>query len=190
MSRHLTDFFRQGLSYGSDGMIYETTGLYGQSKVRRINPNTFEVEKSVDIDDKFFGEGSVQYFDADGNGRLICITWQEQTGFIYDSETLQALQTFNFTTTPPKNEGWGITYYALNQEFIVSDGSRFLYFWDRDTLVQKRKVEVTRLDGSFQDRLNELEYMDGLICCNIWYSDDIICVDPTNGKSVREYGKQ
>ena len=184
------NIFSQGLSYGNDGKLYETTGLYGQSKVRRINPLTFEVELSVDINDKFFGEGSAYYLDADGNGRLIQITWQEQTGFIYDSETLQKVHEFNFTTTPPSHEGWGITYDASKQEFIVSDGSTFLYFWDRDTLVEQRKVEVTRLDGSYQDRLNELEYMDGIVCCNIWYSDEIICVDPTTGKSVREYGKK
>ena len=51
-------------------------------------------------------------------------------------------------------------------------------------------MEVTRLDGSYQDKLNELEYMDGLVCCNIWYSDEIICVDPATGKSVREYGEK
>ncbi len=158
--------------------------------MRRINPRTFEVELSVDIDEQFFGEGSAYYLDADGNGRLIQITWQEQTGFIYDTEALQKVHEFNFTTTPPSHEGWGITYDASNQEFIVSDGSKFLYFWDRDTLVEKRKVEVTRLDGNYQDRLNELEYMDGIVCCNIWYSDEIICVDPTTGKSVREYGKK
>ena len=184
------NYFRQGLSYGIDGMLYETTGLYGQSKVRRINPHTFEVEHSVDIDEKYFGEGSTFFRDLNGNGRLIHITWLEQTGFIYDSDTLQQLHEFNFTTTPPSHEGWGITYDASNQEFIVSDGSKFLYFWDRDSLMEKRKVEVTRLDGSYQDQLNELEYMDGLVCCNIWYSDEIICVDPTTGKSVREYGEK
>jgi glutamine cyclotransferase len=181
---------RQGLSYGNDGMIYETTGLYGESKVRRVNPQTFEVELSVDVDDMFFGEGSTYFLDSDGNGRLIGITWQEQTGFIYDAETLQKVNEFRFTTTSPGNEGWGITYDESNREFIVSDGTTYLYFWDRDTLMEKRKVAVTRLDGSDQDRLNELEFMDGLVCCNIWYSDEIICVDPATGKSVREYGKE
>ena len=89
----------------------------------------------------------------------------------------------------PKNEGWGITYDASNQEFVVSDGTNTLYFWDRDTLAEKRRVAVTRLDGRPQDQLNELEFMDGLVCCNIWHEDDIICVDPTTGKSVREYGE-
>ena len=52
-----------------------------------------------------------------------------------------------------------------------------------------RKVVVTRFDGSEQSDLNELEFIDSLVCCNIWYMDEIICVDPVTGKSVREYGK-
>jgi glutamine cyclotransferase len=182
---------RQGLSYEDDGKaIFQTTGMYGQSKVQRLNPDTFDVELSVDMGGQFFGEGSTFYRDAEGNGRLIIITWQEQTGFIYDSETLEKLREFKYTTTPPQHEGWGITYDASEQEFIVSDGSNYLYFWDRDTLVEKRKVAVTRrFDGRYQNQLNELELIDGLVCCNIWYSDEIICVDKTSGKSVREYGK-
>jgi len=185
---HDQNSFTQGLSYGDDGMIYETSGLYRQSKVRRIDPDTFEVEQTINIEDRFFGEGCTFYRDADGNGRLIEITWMDQIGFIYDSETLKQLSDFKYTTTPGSgNQGWGITYDASKQEFIVSDGSKFLYFWDRDTLKEKRKVTVTRFDGSEQNQLNELEWMDGLVCCNIWHRDDIICVDPTTGKSVREY---
>ena len=121
-------------------MIYETTGLYRQSKVRIINPDTFAVEKSVDTDPQYFGEGSTFYRDKDGNARLIEITWREQTGFIYDAETLEKLQEFKYTTsTGTGHQGWGITYDAKKQEFIVTDGSSFLFFWDRDTLKEKRR---------------------------------------------------
>lgn len=93
-------YLRQGLSYSDDGKtLFETTGLYRQSKVRRINPNTFKVEKSVDTDSTYFGEGSAFFRDADGNGRLIELTWREQTGFIYDSDTLKVLRQFKYTTT-------------------------------------------------------------------------------------------
>ena len=144
----------------------ETTGLYGQSKVRRINPKTYEVETSINLPRQYFGEGSTFYNDKDGNRRLIMITWREQTGFIYNADTLEQLYAFQYTTTPQfGNEGWGITYDETNQEFIVSDGSSYLYFWDRDTLEEKRKVEVTRLNGqSTQDNLNELEFIGGRVC--------------------------
>lgn len=186
--KHDRSSFTQGLSYADDkNIIFQTTGINGESKVQRINPITFDVELSVDIDSQYFGEGSAFYRDAEGYGRLIHITWQTQTGFIYDANTLTKLNEFKYTTTPPQNEGWGITYNPSSEEFIVSDGSKFLYFWDRDTLIEKRKVSVTRLDGSDQDQMNELEYIDGLVCCNIWYDNHIICVDPMSGKSVREY---
>lgn len=180
---------RQGISYCDNGWLYETTGLTGQSKVRVINPSTFDVSNSVDLEYQYFGEGSTCYRDADGNLRLITLTWLSHTGFIYDPLTLERLSEYTYHTTPPGHEGWGITYDASNQEFIVSDGSSFLYFWDRDTLAEKRRQTVTRFDGREQNQLNELEYMDGLVCCNIWHSDEIICVDPATGKSVREYGK-
>ena len=157
--------------------------------MRRIDPDTFAVVTSVDIDSAYFGEGSTFYIDADGNRRLIEITWKKQTGFIYDAETLEQLREFNYSTTAPGHEGWGITYDASAQEFIVSDGSANLYFWDRDTLAETRSIRVTRRDGREQDQLNELEYMDGLVCCNIWYSNEIICVDLESGRSIREYGK-
>jgi len=183
--------FTQGLSYNTEGtIIFETTGLYGQSKIRRINAETYQVEKSVNLSWQYFGEGSTYYTDSKGNGRLIMITWKSQTGWIYDAESLERLSEFQYTTTPALgNEGWGITYDSSNQEFIVSDGSQNLYFWDRDTREEKRKVVVTRFDGSEQSDLNELEFIDGLVCCNVWYEDVIICVDPVTGKSVREYGK-
>ena len=188
--KHDPSSFTQGISYGDDGIIYETTGLYHQSKVRRINPETFEVEKSVNLEGRFFGEGSTFFRDKDGNPRLIEITWREQTGYIWNADTLEKISEFKYTTTPSGgNQGWGITYDTSKEEFIVSDGSVYLYFWDRDTLQEKRKVAVKRFNGKQQDELNELEFMDGLVCCNIWHDDTIICVDPVSGNSVREYGK-
>lgn len=154
--------------------------------MRRIDPDTFAVERSVDVDRAYFGEGSAYYTSAHGHGRLIEITWQRQTGFIYYADTLKTKEEFQFTTGQG-NQGWGITYDAAKEEFIVSDGSQYLYFWDRDTRAEKRRVAVTRFDGRPQTQLNELEFMDGLVCCNIWHQDDIICVDPETGKSVREY---
>lgn len=56
-------------------------------------------------------------------------------------------------------------------------------------MAEKRRITVTRTDGTEQDELNELEMIDGLVCCNIWYSDEIICVDPQTGVSQKEIGK-
>lgn len=184
---HDTTSWTQGLSYGDDGYIYETTGLRGKSKLLKIHPTTFEIVTSIDIEDRYFGEGSTYYTDANGNGRLIFVTYEEQTAFIFDPVTLTKLQTLSYETTPPWNEGWGITFDSDKSEFIMSDGTSTLFFMDRDTLQVKRKIVVTRFDGTEQDSLNELELMGGLVCCNIWYEDEIICVDKMTGRSVREY---
>lgn len=181
--------FTQGISYCSDGKIYETTGLYGQSKVRRINPDTFEVEKSIDTPREFFGEGSTCFIGRDGKEYLIEITWREHRGFVYEVPSLELVHSFDYTTTAPAHQGWGITYDPMKHELIVSDGSEFLYFWDVENFETKRRVPVTRFDGSKQTQINELEFMDGLVCYNIWHKDDIICADPETGNSVREYGE-
>ena len=186
---HDNESFTQGISYCSDGKIYETTGLYGQSKVRRINPDTFEVEYSINTPKQFFGEGSTCFVGPDGKERLVEITWRERRGFVYDVPSLEVVHSFDYETTAPGHQGWGITYDPKKHELIVSDGSQFLYFWDPDTFQTKRKVEVTRFDGRSQDQINELEFMDGLVCYNIWHKDEIICADPITGKSVREYGE-
>jgi glutamine cyclotransferase len=185
---HDISSFTQGLTYGTDGYLYETTGLRGQSKLNKIDPNTFQVIKSIHLDDIYFGEGSTYYTDNDGNGRLILLTYTKQTAFIYDPTTLTLLHTFQYTTTPPKNEGWGITYDPTEHEFIVSDGTSTLYIWDSTTYQEKRQIQqVTRFDTTPQYHLNELEFINDLICCNIWYQDEIICVDKVTGRSVREY---
>ena len=185
---HDVTSFTQGLTYGTDGYLYETTGLRGQSKLNKIDPNTFQVIKSIHLDDIYFGEGSTYYTDNDGNGRLILLTYTKQTAFIYDPTTLTLLHTFQYTTAPPNNEGWGITYDPTDHEFIVSDGTSTLYIWDGTTYQEKRQIQqVTRFDTTPQYHLNELEFINDLICCNIWYQDTIICVDKITGRSVREY---
>lgn len=186
---HDNKSFTQGISYCSDGKIYESTGLYGQSKVRRINPDTFLVEKTIDSPNEFFGEGSTCFIGPDGKERLVEITWKQHRGFLYDVPSLEVVHSFDFETTPPSHQGWGITYDSKNHELIVSDGTPYLYFWDPDNFKIKRRVEVTRFDGRRQDMINELEFMDGLVCYNIWHQDQIICADPETGKSVREYGE-
>ena len=80
--RRHSPFARQGLSYSADGTLFETTGRYGQSKVLRLRPGAFNVERSVDLDDRYFGEGSAFYAEGAGHGRLTHLMWQEQTGFV------------------------------------------------------------------------------------------------------------
>lgn len=156
----------QGLTF-ANGVLYESTGLFKQSKVRILDPNSSEgdVLKSVDINPKLFGEGMTVWHD-----KLVQITWKSRRGFIYDIETLEMVQEFKFETT--LSEGWGITFDWCKDEFIVTDGSPYLHFWDPTTLKETRKVKAHRMDGEPAKSLNEIEFWRGRILVRIaesWY---------------------
>lgn len=193
---HDTNAFTQGLTFDVDtGRLYESTGLYGASDVREINPSTGEIIKVVDMDPQFFAEGMTLFETESGEKRLIQISWKKKTGWIYLADSLELLQTFSYETS--NGEGWGITYDAARKEFIVSDGSNWLHFWDRDTLEEKRRISVevviaeTRsgnpkplLTESVQ-RLNELELIidngEVFILANRWKTNYIYKINAQTG---------
>lgn len=163
-------------------MLFESTGLYGKSKVRKLNPDTGDVLASVDMDTRYFGEGMTY---IDGQDKLVQITWKEKKGFVYNASTLQTMTEFDYRTHT--TEGWGITFITESQQLVVSDGSMFLHFWDLQNLREIRRIKVQRKDGSFVEKINELEYVSGWIFANIWYEDIIIKVDPVTGLVEQDY---
>jgi glutamine cyclotransferase len=160
--------FTQGLIY-QDNIFYEGTGLWEQSTLRKVMPETGEILQSTPISNQYFGEGITIFGD-----RIIQLTWQSQTGFVYDKNSFELLQTFNYPT-----EGWGITHDG--KQLIMSDGTDRIYFWDPDTLTEIGHIDVT-LDGQGVNRLNELEYINGEIWANIWQTDFIVRIDPATGQ--------
>jgi glutaminyl-peptide cyclotransferase len=167
---HDPNAFTQGLIY-VDGILYESTGLRGRSSLRRVDLESGNVEQMVRLPEQFFGEGITLWGD-----RLIQLTWRSQIGFVFDRESFELLETFNYET-----EGWGITHDETN--LIISDGSNILYFLDPETFEVVRQLPVfAGEEPLFQ--LNELEYIDGLIYANIWHSDQIARIDPESGQVV------
>jgi glutamine cyclotransferase len=164
------------------GTLWESNGLYGKSTVRILDPDTADVIKSVDMPNKLFGEGMAYWRD-----KLYQITWKSQKGFIYNATTLEVIDQFKFHTTT--NQGWGITWDPCGKEFVVTDGSPNLHFWDKETLSQKRKIAVTRMDGSPAEELNEIEWWRGKILANVWFKDVLLVIDPETGTVEKEYGK-
>jgi glutamine cyclotransferase len=165
----------QGLVY-TDGVLYEGTGPDnggnvggGPSSLRRVNLETGEVEQRVDLPLEFYGEGIAVYSDT-----IAQITWQSQTGFVYDRATMQQRRTFSYG-----GQGWGITYDG--QRLIMSDGTSRLRFLDPATFAEVGSVEVIGPDGPVLN-LNELEYVDGALYANIWQTDRIARIDPLSGK--------
>jgi glutamine cyclotransferase len=162
--------FTQGLIY-EDNIFYEGTGLWQQSSVRKVVPETGDVLQQIDIDDQYFGEGITIFGD-----RIIQLTWQSRLGFVYDKNSFERLQTFNYPT-----EGWGITHDG--EKLIMSDGTATIYFWDAETLAEIGHIEVRDGDQPVV-RLNELEYINGEIWANVWQTNMIARIDPNTGQVV------
>ena len=55
--------YTQGLVF-EDGVLYEGTGLYGQSSLRRVGLETGQVLAMRELADNFFGEGVTVFGDV------------------------------------------------------------------------------------------------------------------------------
>jgi glutamine cyclotransferase len=160
--------FTQGLVY-TDGVLYEGTGLRGQSSLREVALPTGVVIQQHNLEPQYFGEGVAILDD-----RIYQLTWQEHTGFVYDQETFAPQSQFAYPT-----EGWGLT--TDGQRLIMSDGSQTLYMLEPDTLQLTGRVEVR--DGQQPvPRLNELEYVNGEVFANVWQTNHIARIDPNTGQ--------
>jgi glutamine cyclotransferase len=165
---HDPDAFTQGLVY-EDDILYEGTGLTGQSSLRKVDLETGGILQIHEMASVYFGEGIAVV----GN-RIWQLTWQNQTAFLYDKQTLSELDTVHYPT-----EGWGLTYDGTR--LIMSDGTATLYFRDPDTFQLLGQVQVYDDQGPVV-RLNELEYIEGQVFANVWQTDRIAIIDPGTGR--------
>jgi glutaminyl-peptide cyclotransferase len=159
--------FTQGLVF-HQGVLYESTGLNGASSLRKVELETGRVLKRLDMPAQYFAEGLVLF-----NGRLLQLTWQNQVGFVYDQESFQQLSTFNYV-----GEGWGLAHDG--QSLILSDGTSQIRFLDPNNFQVQRTLNV-KDRGRDVIRLNELEYVNGEIFANIWFTDRIARINPQTG---------
>lgn len=167
---HDPDAFTQGLVF-HDGLLYESTGLYGRSSVRIVDPAGGQVLVSAALDSRYFGEGLEVVGD-----RVVQLTWKEETALVWNARTLEPLGTFDYD-----GEGWGLC--AFDDRFVMSNGSSMLTFRDLDTFEMIGKVEVL-LSGEPVEDLNELECVGDLVYANVWFSDEIMVIDPDTGRVI------
>ena len=167
---HDPDAYTQGLFY-LNGLLYEGTGLNGRSSIRKVRLETGEVLQKRDIPQQYFGEGIVNWKD-----RLFEITWQTQTGFIYDLTGFGLQRQFSYP-----GEGWGLTQDG--KRIIMSDGTAQIRFWDPETLQETGRITVTD-EGRPVTELNELEWIKGEVYANVYQTDRIARIDPASGKVV------
>ncbi len=167
---HAADAYCQGLVY-QDGFLYEGTGEYGKSSLRKIELETGKVLQIQPLDGRLFGEGITIW-----KNRIYQLTWKGRKALVYDSKTFQHLGSFAY-----RGEGWGLTHDG--QQLIMSDGTSTLRFLDPDSFKVKRQLTVR--DGRRRlTKLNELEYVEGEIYANIWYDDRIARISPQTGKVI------
>lgn len=167
---HQEDAFTQGLLF-HDGYLYESTGLLEKSSLRKVDPETGEVLKRLNLSDDLFGEGLTRFDD-----RFIQLTWKNKTGIVY-KETEEGFE--EIKRFPIDYDGWGLT--DDGRSLIVSDGTANLRFLDPDTFEETRRLFVRRKDRRILGQLNELEYFGSKIYSNLYNSDKIYRIDATTG---------
>jgi len=165
---HDRDAFTQGLLW-ADGGLYESTGGFGTSTLRRTRLEDGRVLQKVSLARRYFAEGIV----LDGE-RILQLTWRSRTGFVYDRTSLRRTGSFRYDT-----EGWGLA--RVEDTLVLSDGSAILRFLDPFSYRERRRVTVHDGCGPVL-RLNELEYVQGRLYANVWHSDRIAIIDPGNGQ--------
>ncbi len=169
---HNATSFTQGLEF-SDGILFESTGLNGKSKIAKVQLETGIQTNEIGLDPTYFGEGITIL-----NDKIYQITWQNQKCFIYDKNTLQVQKDISYI-----GEGWGLCNDG--KSIIMSDGTETITFRNPETFQIERTIEVYDQVGP-RIKLNELEYINGHIFANIWMLDIIIEIDPKTGKVISE----
>lgn len=168
---HDATSFTQGLYY-DNGYFYESSGLYGQSELRKIDPITGNITEVRRLSEEYFGEGITALGDE-----IYQLTWKSHIGFVYNNFDFSLNSTFTYAT-----EGWGLTTDGLN--LIMSDGTNKIFYIDPDTFKVVKVLDV--VDGERPIvNINELEYINGEIFANIWHVDYIACISPETGQVVR-----
>jgi len=163
--------FTEGLVY-ENGYFYEGTGRRGESRLRKVVPETGESIQEHQLPAEYFGEGITLWNDT-----LIQLTYQSRIGFVYDKETFQLRRTFSYLT-----EGWGLTHD--DRYLIMSDGTATLHFLDPETFREVKQLEVRDNDDRPVPQLNELEFVRGTIYANVWPSNRIVMIAPESGQVV------
>ena len=165
---HDPQAYCQGLIF-HEGFLYEGTGSFGESTLRKVELETGNVIQQHDLARDLFGEGITRWQD-----QLLQLTWKNRQAIVYDLNTFKELRRLSY-----EGEGWGLT--SDGESLIMSDGTDTLRFIHPTTFAVKRRLLVR--DGTRRiSKLNELEFVDGEIFANIWYEDRIARISPTTGQ--------
>jgi len=167
---HDTSSFTQGLLFYNNE-LYEGTGNYGRSKLKKVDLKTGKAIKEIALDREFFGEGVTILNDT-----VYQLTWKEKKVFAYTLSDFKKVKEFDVNM-----EGWGLTTDGTH--LIVSTGGSDLYFYNPSDFSLAKTQTVTEA-GSPSFNLNELEYIDGYVYANQYEFPYIFKIDPNTGEIV------
>lgn len=161
--------YTQGLEF-HDGVLYESTGQYGKSKLRKVDYRTGKVLKNINLGNQYFGEGLTIL-----NNNIYQLTWKENIGFIYSIDTFEKSGSFNYGKS---KEGWGL----CNDGKVIykTDGTNKIWKLNPETLAEEDYIQIYTNTGKI-DSLNELEFIDGKIYANIYQRNGVLIINPENG---------
>lgn len=162
--------YTQGLEFEND-TLYESTGQYKESTLRKTDYKTGEVLKMVKLADPYFGEGLTIL-----NNKIYQLTWRENTGFIYNLKTMEQTGTFVYGKS---REGWGLCHDA-EKNIYKSDGTDRIWTLNSNTLAEKDYIEIFTNTSKISS-VNELEWVDGKIYANVYQQGSIAIINPANG---------
>lgn len=164
--------FTQGLEF-HDGELYESTGQYGESKLRKVDYKTAEVQKNINLSKDYFGEGLTIL-----NHKIFQLTWQEDTGLIYDLTTFEKIGSFKYGQS---KEGWGLCNDG--KMIYKSDGSENIWILNPETQAEESRIQAYHNRGKVVG-LNELEWINGKIYANRYQLNGVAIINPENGAVV------
>lgn len=166
---HDTNAYTQGLEFYND-TLYESTGQYKKSTLRKTDYKTGAVHTSISLEDAYFGEGLTIL-----NSKIFQLTWREKTGFIYDLESLKKSGSFVYGKS---KEGWGLCQDGTS--IYKSDGTQKIWKLNANTLAEEDFIEIYTNSSKIKS-VNELEWVEDKIYANIYLKDAIAIVNPKNG---------
>ncbi|MCE5207061.1 MAG: glutaminyl-peptide cyclotransferase [Chloroflexi bacterium] len=164
---HDSGAFTEGLAIHNN-VLYEATGIYGRSSIRKIDLESGRIEKIRYLSDEYFGEG-LAIIDE----KIIWITWQSNTGFVLDLDSFEVIDSFSYD-----HEGWGLAYDG--SKLFMSDGSDIIHILEPDNFTETGTIHISD-NGAPVEMINELEFIEGDLYANIWQTTFIAKIDPVSG---------
>ena len=166
---HDISSYTQGLEFYK-GNLYESTGQYGESKIRQVDYKSGDIVRNIDLNDTYFGEGLSVL-----NDKIYQLTWKEGRGLVYDINRFEQIETFNYGQS---KEGWGLCNDG--EKFYKSDGTEFIWLLNANTLAEESYIQAYTNKGKLTN-LNELEWVEGFIYANRYQKNGVAIINPKNG---------